>query len=426
MSRETLDDEGRAIIDVPDGAEPPAITAEVEVVPPAPRTDTAYHPPDLRPDHRPDHRSDYRGDTDADVVGAGEVIGDPGDVAAAVPAAGTGDGLDADLVADLGVTSRSSEPTTKPETGGRRWAGWTRRVAPAGTSRRAKATTAALAAVLVAALVAVTAYVEGGRARERTELDSTRLIVWSNSFYSGDPNRMHTQQLPALLYMTLTSALPVTVQQVHFRIGDAVPMGRAALTPGRTATVSVLITLDCSRFQFGNPGSPDSDSQTATIRTSDGSLHDVPVTVVGDLGVMEQGVLCDYMATPQVRVSSMVASRDGVVSIDLNSLDDRAVQVSFTSNQYSDGPSTYWRIDVSPSNPVLLPPHGVQSVVITFSFRQCFADRTLPSTGGLINADVRRTRPLAAVGPATEGPPDGWDDSVVAAAAAAAVTRACS
>jgi len=189
--------------------------------------------------------------------------------------------------------------------------------------------------------------------------------------------------------------------------------------------VSVLITLDCSRFQFGIPGSPDTDSQTATIRTSDGNLHDVPVTVVGDLDQMEQGALCDYLATPQVRVSSMVASRDGVVSIDLNSLDDREVQVFFSSNQYSDGPSTNWRIDVS-DNPVLLPPHGVRSLVIKFGFRQCFADRTLPSTGGLINVEVRRTRPLAGVGPSTVGPPDGWDDSVIASAAAAAVSKACS
>jgi hypothetical protein len=68
----------------------------------------------------------------------------------------------------------------------------------------------------------------------------------------------------------------------------------------------------------------------------------------------------------------MVASRDGVVSIDLNSLDDREVQVFFSSNQYSDGPSPNWRIDVS-DNTVLLPPHGVRSLVIKFGFRQCFA-----------------------------------------------------
>ena len=83
------------------------------------------------------------------------------------------------------------------------------------------------------------------------------------------------------------------------------------------------------------------------------------------------------------------------------------------------------RIDVS-DNPVLLPPHGARSVTITFGFRQCFADRTLPSTGGLINVELRRTRPLAGVVPTMAGPPDGWDDSVIASAAAAAVSKACS
>jgi hypothetical protein len=434
MSRETLDDEGRAVIDVPDEAEPPAITAEVEVVPPAPRIDSGDHLADHRPgaagaastdtDILADIRGDTRAGTGADAAVANaavarEILGDVGGEDGAVDAP-----ADADLVADLGVTSRSGEPTTGPETGGPRWAARMRRLAPAGTSRRGKVTAATLAAVLVATLVAVTAYVEGGRARERSELDSTRLIVWSNSFFSGNPDRMRSQQLPALLYLTLTSALPVTVQEVHLRIGDAVPMGRAALTPGQTATVSVLITVDCSRFQSGTLGNPDGGTQTATIRTSDGSLHDVPVTVVGDLDQMEQGVLCDYLDTPQVRVSSMVASRDGAVSIDLSSLDERPIQLHFISSQYSDGVDTNWRIDVSPSNPILIPPHGRQSVVIRFRFRQCFADRTLPSTGGLITALVRAT---TAVGLSNEGmSPDGWDDSAIASAAAAAVTKACS
>jgi hypothetical protein len=122
-----------------------------------------------------------------------------------------------------------------------------------------------------------------------------------------------------------------------------------------------------------------------------------------------------------VTVSSMVASRDGAVTIDLSSLDERAVEVIFTSDHAA---GLNWRIDFFPSNPVLLPPHGSQTVTVKFGFRQCFADRTLPSTSGLITAYVRLT---TTVGLSMAGmQPDGWDDSAIASAAAAANTKSCS
>gem|GEM_PF-6975348 len=465
MSRETLDDDGR-VTEVLETGELPAIIADVGMAGPAV---AAGEPPAARP------RVGDATAAAAAAVGGGAVeteipssrgadltvellpgraggpasdldaVLDPALDAdrAADRAAGPGAGpypdldvdldpdldvdLDPDLVADLGVSDRNRDPRTTDRIQGGRWRVPGGGRSPAGPSGRARILAATMAAVLVAVLVGVASYAEGGRSRERAELASARLIVWTNPYLPDDPYRLRSGRVLTTLYLTLTSAVPVTVLRLHLRIGDAVPASAGVLSPGRTAAVPAMLELDCSpaALQDAALQANDQAPQTATIRTSDGRIHEIPVTAAGTYFMADDlAAVCTVVSTPRVTVSSMMATREGAVLMELTSLEARPVQVTFVQNPT--GGAAQWRLAVSPSNPILIPPQGHQAVVLRFGFPFCFTDHTLPDTGGLVIVEIRRTRPPNGVGPAASTQPAGWDDSVLAAAAAAAATRSCS